>query len=281
MRCATRLAAFLLIGLAGTVSGQQKAPSPIEKAVQEFKVQTRNLGLRAESQRKGQRRGKRTSSWHGRLFWNFRNDFIDAVPHEVTQTGGDQGILRRNQYGFNISGPVVIPKVFHGGSRTFFSLSYERMRETIGRSYLRTIPTMPERVGDFSQVVDKSGNLLPMYDSQTTRENPNFDPEQEVSKNNLQYLRDPFPGNRMPGNRLDPVASNALQYYPEPNVSIGPYFQNNYSIYSPETNKACGTGTVWRWGSTSPTALPARPDISPPSPTRDGRTATSAAGSGG
>jgi len=241
MRCATGLAVLLVVIVGVTAAQpQEKRPSAIERAIQEFKIQTRNLGLRPESGWKGKRRRKRTSTWHGRLFWNFRNDFLDAVPHEVTQTGGDKGILRRNQYGFNISGPVVLPKIYDGGGRTFFSLSYEGMRETIGRSYLLTVPTMPERVGDFSQVVDKSGRLLPMYDPATTRENPAFDPGQKVSTNNLQYLRDPFPGNRMPDGRLDPVALDAMQYYPEPNVSIGPYFQNNYSIYSPEVNKADG-----------------------------------------
>ena len=49
-----------------------------------------------------------------------------------------------------------------------------------------------------------------------------------------------FPGNLIPASRLDPMALNSLQYYPEPNVSIGPYFQNNYANYTPERNEADG-----------------------------------------
>ncbi len=237
MRCAS-IAALLCLGFGGALAEQDT--SAIEKAVEEFKLQTRNLGLRPDSPRQARRTNGRLTAYHGRLFWNFRNDVLDAVPHEVTQTGGNKGILRRNQFGFNVSGPIVIPKLYDGGRSSFVSVSYEGVRETVGRSYLRTIPTLPERTGDFSAVVDKAGDLLPIFDPASTRPNPNFNPAARVSVANLQYLREPFPGNRIPASRLDPVASAALRYYPEPNASIGPFFQNNYAVYAPEINRADG-----------------------------------------
>ena len=237
MRC---VGAVAVVCSFGAFANQQHPSTEIERAVQEFQIQTRSLGLRADSPPTQRRNAGGGFSWHGRLFWNFRNDFLDAVPHQVTQTGGNKGILRRNQYGFNISGPVVIPELFDGRRTTFFSVSYEGVREKIGRSYLRTIPTIPERTGDFSPVVDQSGERLPVYDPSTTRPNPDYDPSQPVARDNLQYNREPFPGNRIPESRLDPVALNALTFYPSPNVNIGPFFQNNYSIYSPETENADG-----------------------------------------
>ena len=42
---------------------------------------------------------------NGRLFEYFRNDRLDAVPHEVVQRGGDRNLRRRNQFGFTVSGP--------------------------------------------------------------------------------------------------------------------------------------------------------------------------------
>ncbi len=238
MRSVTLLALALLVS--AWAAGQQGTSSEIERAVQEFKIQTRNLGLRADGPRKSRRRRGSFRNWHGRLFWNLRNDAFDAVPHEVVQTGGQQGILRRNQFGFNVSGPLIIPKLYNGGPATFLSISYEGMRETIGRWYLRTIPIMPERTGDFSQTVDYAGKLLPIYDPASTRLNPNFDPTQPISKDNLQYLRETFPGNVIPLSRLDPVARAAMKYYPEPNVALGPFDRNNYSVYSPERNRADG-----------------------------------------
>jgi len=215
---------------------------PIERAVEQFKIQTQRLGLRrdAESLRVNQTQRSRATAYHGRVYWNWRNDFLDAVPHQVRQTGGNQSILRRNQYGFNVSGPVNLPGVYHGGSKTFFSFSYEGMRETSGEHYLRTVATLPERAGDFSQLVDSSGQFLPIYDPATTRPNPSYKPSEPVSLKNLQYERDPFPGNTIDPRQLDTAAVGDLSYYPTPNVSVGPYFQNNYANYSPEVNKADG-----------------------------------------
>jgi hypothetical protein len=219
------------------------APKPdtaLERALQEFKTETDAMGIRPGSIRSEAKANARKLAWHGRVFENFRNDVLDAVPHEVTQRGGDKSLLQRNQFGFNVSGPVVIPHVIKPQSNTFFSLSYEGVRERIARTYLRTVPTVSERAGDFSQTVDQAGNGLPIYDQATTRVNPNYDPAQVVSAANLQYLRDPFPENRIPVNRFDPAARDAISLYPKPNASVGPFFENNFFINSPETNVADG-----------------------------------------
>ena len=114
------------------------------------------------------------------------------------------------------------------------------MRERISRTLLQTVPTLAERGGDFSATVDQAGNSLPIYDPATTRLNPDFDPSRDVSATNLQYLREQFPGNRIPLSRLDASAQAAIALYPEPNASVGPFFRNNYFINSPETNLANG-----------------------------------------
>jgi hypothetical protein len=180
-----------------------------------------------------------TGRLRGRLFENFRNDFLDATPHELRQRGSNKNLLRRNQFGFNIGGPVLIPKLYTRRS-TFFSVSYEGVRERISRSYLRTVPIGPERFGDFSQTVDAAGQPLPIYDPSSTRLNPGFDPSQPVSTDNLEYIRDPFPRNAIPPSRFDPVALEALQHYPEPNAAVGPFFRNNFFAVNPETNTANG-----------------------------------------
>jgi len=210
----------------------------MNSAIEEFKIQTRNLGLRADSPAKSGRHP--VQDWHGRLFENFRNDVLDAIPHEIRQNGGNKDLLRRNQFGFNVAGPVVIPRLIDAHANTYFSLSYEGVRENIDRTYLQTIPTVAQRTGDYSDVLDPAGAVLPIYDPATTLPNPAYDPSQPVSTTNLQYLREPFPGNRIPATRLDPVAQKALQYYPLPNTDIGPFFQNNYFIDAPETNTANG-----------------------------------------
>ncbi|MBM3813377.1 MAG: hypothetical protein FJW20_17270 [Acidimicrobiia bacterium] len=219
---------------------QQQAPQEMQRAVEEFRALTQNMGLRADSPRRRAENGRKLPQWHGRLFENFRNNWLDAVPHEVVQRGGRQGMLRRSQFGFNVTGPVEIPWLYHGGRRTFFSFSYEGMRERVGRGNLRTIPTMAERTGDWSAVVDQAGLLLPIFDPASTSRNPNFDPGRAVSVENLEYNRAAFPGNRIPSSRLDGTAKRALEYYPAPNSDAGPFFRNNYFIFAPEVNRADG-----------------------------------------
>ena len=216
------------------------AQTELQKAVEEFKIQTRNLGLRPDSPSKQGAAGSAAPQWHGRIYENFRNDFIDAIPHQIAQRGGTKSVLRRNQFGFNVSGPLVIPKLYRGGGKTFFSLTYEGVRDHTARSYLQTLATGPERGGNFSGTVDQAGAALLIYDPLTTRPNPGFDPSQPVTRENLEYFRAPFPNNRIDTDRLAPVALNALQYYPDSNASAGPFARNNYFLVTPQTNNADG-----------------------------------------
>jgi hypothetical protein len=61
------------------------AQTELQKAVEEFKVQTRDLGLRSDSPSKQGAARSAAPQWHGRVYENFRNDFIDAIPHQVAQ----------------------------------------------------------------------------------------------------------------------------------------------------------------------------------------------------
>ena len=236
------LAASLI--LAALLGAQSQTPrreaDELQKAVEEFQVQTKRLGLVEGATPARRRDTKGKSRWHGRLFENLRNDFLDAVPHEVAQRGGSKNILRRNQFGFNVSGPVVLPRLYNGDRATFFTFTYEGMREKIGRSTLTTIPRLPERTGDWSGTVDAAGQLLPIYDPKTTAPNPNYNPAEPVSASNLEYSRMPFAGNVMPASHLDRAAQQALTLYPAPNADAGPFFRNNYFVFSPEINSANG-----------------------------------------
>ena len=210
------------------------AQGELQKAADEFKLATRDLGFRADSP--ARLKGKRPypwKTWHGRLSYNLRNDLFDAVPHEIAQRGGGKNLLRRGQFGFSLSGPVI-------GKTTFASVSFEGVRERIGRNSLRTVAIEPERRGDFSATVDSAGEPLPVFDPATTRLNPSFKEAEPVSATNLEYMRQPFPAGIVPPNRLDPVALRGVALFPAPNANAGPFFRNNYFVVSPETNKADG-----------------------------------------
>lgn len=219
-----------------TPNAARRPPSELQKAVQEFRVQIGQIGS-GQGQIKGV--GKQ-NAYTGRLYEYLRNDAFDALPHQVKQRGGTKSLLRRNQFGFTLSGPVRFPWLYEGRNKTFFSVSYEGTIEKIAQSSLFTIPTALQRNGNFSDYVDSAGQPVKIYDPLTTRPNPAYDPTQAISESNLRYLRDPFPNNVIAANRIDPVARALVAMYPTSNISVGPFLQNNYFVNNPFENRANG-----------------------------------------
>ena len=219
-----------------TPAQPKRPPSELQKAVQEFRVQIGQIGSG-----KGQIKSTgKQNSYTGRIYENLRNDAFDALPHEVKQRGGTKSLLRRNQFGFTLSGPIRLPRIYDGRNKTFFSISYEGTIERIAQSSLFTIPTAPQRNGNFADYVDSAGQSVKIYDPLTTRPNPAYDPTQAIAGTNLQYLRDPFPNNAIPASHIDPIARALVTMYPRPNISVGPFLQNNYFINNPFENRANG-----------------------------------------
>ena len=59
-----------------------------------------------------------------------------------------------------------------------------------------------------------------------TRLNPNYDPTKKESVTNPQYIRTPFPDNKIPQERWNSVGAALLNAYPAPNNGTGLF--NNY-----------------------------------------------------
>ncbi len=215
----------------------------VRRAIREFRRITTEASLRPGQQRDRPQpaaTGGLGHVWHGRVFEYFRNDLLDAVPHEVVQQGGQRNLRRRNQFGFTVNGPVLLPELYDGRGSSFFTFSYEGTRERVGRSYLYTVPTAQQRLADFSDLVNRAGRPLTVYDPNSTRSNPEYDRSRKVSRSNLEYLRDPFPGNRVPVTQLDRVAQSAISDYSQPNTNIGPFLRNNYWTNPSERNTPDG-----------------------------------------
>ncbi|MGH9327250.1 MAG: hypothetical protein ACRD2B_11295 [Terriglobia bacterium] len=230
-------------GLADTSKTTQPSsakPSPLVRAADEFKILTRNLGMTASPLPLTHQKHRAKLLWHGRVYEFFRNDALDAIPHQVKQNGQTKSPLRRNQFGFDVAGPLLIPHLLRNPNNSFFMVSYEGVREDAFQASLHTVPTMPERAGDLSQTVDPAGHPLPIYDPTTTLPNPAHNPGLPVSTTNLQYLRSTFPDNIIPQNRLSTPVLAALSLYPLPNAHVGPFFENNYFVNSAQLDDADG-----------------------------------------
>ena len=88
------------------------------------------------------------------------------------------------------------------------------------------------RRGDFSNYRDVNGNLIQIYDPATGRDV------------NGTWVRDPFPGNIIPQDRINPIAREIMQYYPLPNnttAGVAPWQQN--LAFAEHFNK----DVFWNW----------------------------------
>ena len=183
---------------------------PTVESVREFKVLTgtfsaefgRGAGVVSVSTKSG------NNEWHGTVFEYLRNEAFDAKNFFALPTA-KKAPLDRHQFGASLSGPIV-------KNKTFFFVDYAGLREDRGQVFVNTVPTEATRRGDFSDYRDRNGNLILIYDPLTTPSQPE----------RLGLVRDPFPGNIIPADRLDQVGLNVASIYPLPN---GPGNFDNYT----------------------------------------------------
>ena len=133
-----------------------------------------------------------TDKFHGGAFEFLRNRALNSRQFGVPGRPLDI----ENDYGFNIGGPVKIPKLgWTARRRTYFFFNFEGFKKRGGLVVpILSIPSLKERKGDFSDWVDSQGNLIPVYDPNTTRPNPLFNASQPEGPSNLPFLRDQFMG---------------------------------------------------------------------------------------
>ncbi len=165
---------------------------PIADAVEEIQIQTGStsaeygayLGVHVNVVTKSG-----TNALHGALFEFFQDDSLDERGY-FENLALPKNPRRRNQFGFQVDGPVVIPKLFDGHNKTFFLGAYEGVRGEGLASPIVTVPTELMRQGNFSEV---SGTIR----------NP--------------FTGQPFPGNIIPASMLSPIARRILDFYPSSN----------------------------------------------------------------
>ena len=182
---------YLLDGASNvdSVNGGYALRTPVD-AVSEFRI----LSLNAPAEY-GETSGATTSvvtksggnAFHGDLYEFLRNDAMDARNFFAAQTEP----LHRNQYGATLGGPIRKDK-------DFFFLYYEGQRDSEGKTQAAIVPTAAERTGDFSGLTNPAtGQPVPLIN---------------------EFTGQPFPGNKIPAALQNPIALQAEQLYPLPNI---------------------------------------------------------------
>ncbi len=215
--------------------------TPSVEAITEFAVDTG--GFKAEF---GQAAGgvitfvskSGTNQYHGSAYEFLRNDAFDARSFFAAT----RSIYKQSDFGASFGGPVRIPKIYNGKNRTFFFASYEGFRNRLGANgSVLSVPTPEMYQGNFSNWVNSKGALIPIYDPNTTRPNPN----------GTGFIRDPFPGNIIPLSQFSKVAQQIIPYAKNvipnrPGIVPGTpgYIGNNYVTNGGDTTSPTDKGSV-------------------------------------
>src|SRR6266581_393845 len=198
---------------------------PTQDAIEEFKVQTNNLGPEYGrfaggvinlSTKSG------TNSFHGSAYEFLRNKVLNANGFFENSSGLARPPFTQNQFGANGGGPVFRDKLF------FFS-SYEGFRQRTGKIFQGWVPTQAERNGDFHLLGStNTASVLNIYDPLTSTNCISTNPtcRTQFSFGGVPNVIDPA--------RIDPTAKALLSYFPMPTPGLAPNpngnFAENYSI---------------------------------------------------
>lgn len=213
--------------------------TPTMEMVAEFKVITN--GISAEYGRASGgfvelvTRGG-TNALHGEVFDYMQNDVFNANAWAQNAQGGSKVKFKQNIFGGWLGGPVVLPKIYNGRDRTFFTFNYQgERRRQAGSLVTLSVPTELERQGDFSQTVF-NGIAPVLYDQNGP---VNYDAASNTYTR-TQLLGD---GKRIPANRIHPVSKALLEFVPLPNQAPRPGTNNINNYVGPQTSRT--DGDLW------------------------------------
>ncbi len=227
------------------LNGTAYAVRPAVDAIQEFKIQTNDYSAefgRSAGAILNATIKSGTNQIHGSAWEFFRNDKLDAANFFENAGGVGKGEFRQNQFGASIGGPIRKDK-------TFFFGDYEGTRIRQAMPSINTVPTDLERSSSYtnlselltqgstrSDVLGRTFALGQVFDPSTTRAVNCGVPDAftgltapcsgMATGTQAGFVREPFAGNILPVNRLDPNAIKLLNLYPSPNL---PGLFNNYA----------------------------------------------------
>ena len=217
---------FLLDGAPnnGQAGGNNVAYVPIVDAVQEFKMQSNTYDSQYGHTAGGIMNVVLKSGgnkFHGSAWEFMRRTWLDANTFQNNSKGAPRAVHYLDQYGGQIEGPVLLPKLYNGHDKTFFLFSIENYREGTPSPLLLSVPAPEFLNGDFSKLVDANGKPITIFNPFTTTFDAQGNP-----------IRSPFPNNQIPASMINPIAQKILSYFPKPNTTTpnSAYGQNNLSI---------------------------------------------------
>lgn len=152
------------------------------------------------------------NQFHGSAWWFGQRSGLDANDFFSNAAGLPRPGHKHDDYGFMVNGPIRKEK-------TFFLFDFERVKDRSPIQIVTSVPTVAERLGDFSQVntADANGNVVP---------NVIYDPTSGLPGSRSQFTYNGV-ANVIPPSMLDPIGSKVVALYPLPNLPGDPLFGTN------------------------------------------------------
>src|SRR5271157_81409 len=201
---------------------------PSLDGIQEFKVQTgvypAEFGHEATQVNVVSKGG--TNTYHGAIYDFIRNNTADANPYWFPYNAAPLKVypFKWNDYGFELDGPIRIPKLYNGRDKFFFMVDDEwrKIRQTnLGSA---TLPSPAIASGNFSGFTTAAGVPVTIYDPATGDANG--------------FGKTAFPNNTIPPGRIASQSTALLQYL---GTSTTPFYSSGsvvanygYTIKGPQ-----------------------------------------------
>jgi trimeric autotransporter adhesin len=145
------------------------------------------------------RRGFDINRPHGSLYYGVGDSALNASPYALTGQPPEKPGYLQNSFGGSVGGPLNIPHIYNGGSKTFYFINYNGKRGENPFDQFSTVPTLLERQGNFSQTTYTTG-------LEAGKPIAIFNP----------VTNTPYANNTLP--QINPAAQGLLQYIPLPNL---------------------------------------------------------------
>jgi hypothetical protein len=127
----------------------------------------------------------------GNANYNLGGSMFDAAPYTLNGRVREEPDYTQQRYGTSFGGPLTIPHVINGGTRTSFFVNYSGNHSRTPVDSYSTVPTLAARAGDFSS---SSAVVIDPLTGQ------------------------PFANNTIPQSRIDPAAKTLISFIPLPNI---------------------------------------------------------------
>src|SRR6202790_1939266 len=180
---------------------------PTQDSIQEFKVQTSNLGAEwgrfAGGVTNLSTKGG-TNYLHGAAYEYLRNRIFNANDYFLTAAGKQRPRWVQNQFVAEAGGPLLVSH-YNGRNRTFWFASWEGFRLRTGEPFTATVPTPPERAGNFSMI------SIPIMDPCSGAVNA----QGACPGSTAAPVK--FSGNVIPAQRINPTSKALLNLWPAAN----------------------------------------------------------------